>query len=85
VGYYIPSPAAFGTHFIGHYVGVKIGLYCVDMRIFLTLPKLELQDFGHRTPNQSLHRLLNCGSFIISNVFTSLFPVGLSYTDPVNN
>jgi hypothetical protein len=53
---------AFGTNWIGGWVGPRTGLDDVDRRKPLSLPGLELQPLGRPARSQSLYRLRYPGS-----------------------
>jgi hypothetical protein len=46
-----------GTHWIGYWVGPRVGLDDMEKRKFLTLTGLELRPLGRPTCSQSLYRL----------------------------
>jgi hypothetical protein len=46
-----------GIHWIGGWVGHRVGLDDVEKRTFLTLPGLELRPLGRPARSQSLYRL----------------------------
>jgi hypothetical protein len=52
---YIPGERAPGTHWIGGWVGPRVGLEDVEKGKFLTLPGLELRSLCRPARGQSLH------------------------------
>jgi hypothetical protein len=53
-----------GTHWIGGWVGPRVGLDDVEKRKLLTLTGFELRPLGRPTRNQSLYRLPYPGSYL---------------------
>jgi hypothetical protein len=51
-----------GTHWIGGWVGPRVGLDDVEKRNLLTLPGFELRPLGRPARSQSLYRLRYSGS-----------------------
>jgi hypothetical protein len=52
-----------GTHLMGGWVGLRVGLDDVERRKFLILPGLELRPLGRPARSQSLYRLRHPGSW----------------------
>jgi hypothetical protein len=77
-GHFSPGkrPPPPGTHWIGGWVGPRIGLDDVEKRETLPLPGLELRPLGRPARRQSLYRLSYPG-FIIA--FKYKFSSGLDY------
>jgi hypothetical protein len=53
-----PGDKTPGTHWIGYWVGPRVGLDDVEKRQFLTLTGLEHRALGLPARSQSLYRLL---------------------------
>jgi hypothetical protein len=58
----LPPGKTPGTHWIGGWVGHRVGLDDVEMRKFLILPGLELRSLARPGSSQSLYRLRYHGS-----------------------
>jgi hypothetical protein len=54
---FTPEERALGTHWIGGWVDLRIGLDGVGKNKFLTLPGLELRPLCRPARSQSLYRL----------------------------
>jgi hypothetical protein len=61
-GRFISGERAPCNHFIGGWVGPRAGLYDMEKKKFLPLPRLELRPLGHPASSQSLYRLRYPGS-----------------------
>jgi hypothetical protein len=61
-GRFIPGERTPGTHWIGGWVDLRVGLDYVKKKKFLTLSGLELRPLGHPARSQSLYRLCYPGS-----------------------
>jgi hypothetical protein len=61
-GRFTPEERAYGTHWIGGWVGPRASLDDVKKRKFLTLPGLELRPLDRPPRSQSLHLLHYTGS-----------------------
>jgi hypothetical protein len=59
-----PRERAPGTHWIGGWVGPRVGLDDVKNRKFLTLPGLEFRPIGRPARNQLLYQLPYPGSIL---------------------
>jgi hypothetical protein len=56
-GRFTPGKRAYGTHWIGGWVGPRVGVHDVEKRKFLTLPGLDFRHLGRPARIQSLYRL----------------------------
>jgi hypothetical protein len=56
-GRFTPLEKTLSTHWIGTWVGPRVGLDAVEKRKFLTLSGLELLTLGRPARSQSLYRL----------------------------
>jgi hypothetical protein len=54
---FTPGERTLGTHWIGGWVGLRVGVDEVEKRKFLTLPGLEFRTLGRPARSQSLYRL----------------------------
>jgi hypothetical protein len=61
-----PGKQPPGTHWIGGWVGLRVGLEDMEKRKFLTIPGVELQPLGRPARSQSLYRLSYPGSSRLS-------------------
>jgi hypothetical protein len=56
-GHFTPEERAPGTHWIGGWVDLRVGLDDLEKRKFLSLPGLELRPLGRTARSWSLYRL----------------------------
>jgi hypothetical protein len=66
-----------GTHWIGGWVGPRVGLDDMQKRKFLTVTGLELQLLGRPSGSQSLYRLRYLGSYTNQGMIQK--PLNLQY------
>jgi hypothetical protein len=83
---FIPVERVPAIHWIGDWVGPRVGLNVVEKRKFLTLPGLELRPLGRSARSQSLYRLRYPGSWrILKNIIATNISVTVLFLSENND